>query len=94
MKKVIMSLLFVGLFGVASVKVNAQEPPKDHKATHNKVTKTTKDAGKKTGQGAKHGAYDVTHNKATEKTNINEGNQKYSKQNDINNKKQNDKEKY
>jgi hypothetical protein len=86
MKKVIMSLLFVGLFGVA-VQVSAQEP--QHKAT-----KTAKNAGKKTEKGAKHGAYDVTHNKATEKTNINEGNQKYSKQNDINNKKQNEKEKY
>jgi hypothetical protein len=94
MKKLIMSLLFVGLFG-AGVWANAQEPPEDqHKATHNKVTKTTKNAGKKTAKGAKHGAYDVTHNKATEKTNINEGNEKYSNQNDINKEKQKDKEKY
>jgi hypothetical protein len=85
MKKAIMSLLFVGLFGaVSQAGTGLQEPPKEkNKVTHNKVTQNK--ATKKGAQGAKHGAYDVSHNKATKKTDVNEGNQKYSKQNDINN---------
>jgi hypothetical protein len=84
MKKAIMSLLFVGLFaaGMQAGSIT-QEPPHKNKVTHNKVTQNK--ATKKTAKGAEHGAYDVTHNKATKKTDINEGNKKYSKQNDINN---------
>lgn len=36
-----------------------------------------KQGGKKAKKGIKHGAYDVSHNKATKKTNINEGNEKH-----------------
>ncbi|MFL5730304.1 MAG: hypothetical protein ACJ75J_12530, partial [Cytophagaceae bacterium] len=37
----------------------------------------------KTKKGAKHGYYDVTHNKATKETKINQGNQKYKDRDDI-----------
>jgi hypothetical protein len=82
MKKLIMSLLFVGLLGGASLQAGTFTP-KPHKVTHNKATSDTKKAGKKGERGVKHGAYDATHNKATKKTHVNRGNRKYSNQNDI-----------
>lgn len=80
MKKIGM-LLMAAAFAFGTFTVNAQEPEHKNKATHNKVTQNK--VTKKTAKGAEHGAYDVSHNKATKKTDINKGNKRYKYQNDM-----------
>jgi hypothetical protein len=87
MKKIGM-LIMAAAFAFGTLTVNAQEPEHKNKVTHNKVTqnkatKETAKGGEKVGKGAKHGAYDVSHNKATKKTDINKGNKRYKYSNDI-----------
>jgi hypothetical protein len=89
MKKIGMLLMAaVFSFGTLSVEAGNQQPEHKSKVTHNKATqnKATKETAKgvnKVGKGAKHTGYDVTHNKATKKTDINQGNKKYKDKNDI-----------
>lgn len=76
MKKLIV-LAFIGVAAFSSLK--AQDAEKNESKAIQKV----ESAGRKVKKGAKHGYYDATHNKVTKKTDINEGNQKYSKKEDI-----------
>jgi hypothetical protein len=84
MKKVLFSLIMAGILVAGTVSAgdgNCPNCPKDK--PHKKVSQTK--GYQKPKAGAKHGFYDATHNKVTKHTKINQGNQKYSKQNDINN---------
>lgn len=67
---------FITLGSIGSSYARLQEPPeKKNKVTHNKATQNK--VTKKSSEGVKKGAYGTTHNKATKKTNVNEGNKKY-----------------
>jgi len=87
MKKIGM-LLMAAAFAFGTLTVDAQQPEHKNKVTHNKVTqnkatKETAKGGKKVGKGAEHAGYDVTHNKATKKTDINKGNKRYKYKDDM-----------
>jgi hypothetical protein len=82
MKRILLSFLLTGIVGTGVLYAgngNCPNCPKDK--PHKKVSQTK--GYQKPKAGAKHGFYDVTHNKVTKHTKINEGNQKYSKRNDI-----------
>jgi hypothetical protein len=77
MKKILLSILLAGVVTVSTVSANNDKCPNCHKKTSDKK------AVNKTKKGVKHGYYDVTHNKATRATKINQGNQKYKYQDDM-----------
>jgi hypothetical protein len=84
MKKILLPFLLAGIFVTGNLSAGGDKCPNCPKdKPHTKVSDTK--GYQKSKSGVKHGVYDVTHNKATKHTKINEGNQKYSKQNDINN---------
>lgn len=84
MKKIgaVLMAIFIAA-GTLSAEAGFQGPEKKNKVTHNKVTKDVSKGAHKTGKGVKHGAYDVSHNKVTKETKINNGNKKYKYQNDM-----------
>jgi hypothetical protein len=82
MKKILLPFLLAGIFAVGAVQAgegNCPNCPKEK--PHKKVSQTK--GYQKSKAGARHGFYDLTHNKLTKHTKINQGNQRYSKQNDI-----------
>jgi hypothetical protein len=81
MKKIIMSLLLAGIVSAGTMAGTIMPGPGKKKATHNKVTREAQKGANKTERGVKRGAYDVSHNKATKKMKLNEGNKQYNKNN-------------
>jgi hypothetical protein len=95
MKKILSAFSVLGILSLNGVKANVPDKPCKDKngkvveckhSTSKNDSKSERDldkAGNKVEKGGKHAGYDATHNKATKKTNINEGNQKYKYQNDV-----------
>jgi hypothetical protein len=77
MKKLLLPVLLAGILGISTVSANNDKCPNCHKKT------SQRKAVQKPKKGLKHGYYDVTHNKATRATKINQGNQKYKNQDDM-----------
>jgi hypothetical protein len=77
MKKLLLPVLLAGIVSISTVSANYDNCPNCGKKT------SEKKAIKKTKKGLKHGYYDATHNKATRATKINQGNQKYKYQDDM-----------
>ena len=77
MKKFLLPVLLAGILAVGTVSANNGNCPNCHKKMSNRKSV---DKGKK---GLKHGYYDLTHNKVTRATKINNGNVRYKNQTDI-----------
>lgn len=94
MKKLLIAFSLVGLFQMGIANANVPGPCKDKSGNtvpcknstsknDSKSEKDVKKAADKTVQGGKHAGYDASHNKATKKLNVNEGNQKYKYKDDV-----------